>query len=465
MPSDDRERNFEQALASHLRPGSSASGLSGACSDAETLAAYHERSLAPEQMASLKTHVTDCERCRQILAHLEATDEIAVTTANTARQPTAAASSSVRVLHGRRPTLWRWVAPAGALAAALLVWVAVHENNSVRIPAQATRVDLKQAEMAKNLPAPSPPSTLPQSLDATRKKETTSPDVISALSAAPRSQTAGVPKPSPQSLLKQKDSPSAGKKSWVADDSAQMANNSLNRESPTSEQALKSRAETGRIEAGRIGAAKTETAQLEAENKAANVSSDALLPGSRQQSAPAPPRGAMAGAAPTASVPQSAARSQVANESAGVSGGVTPQQEIAGMSKFSERAKMRLANSVGEVTIAAPGGLVFWRAGQAGVIEISSNAGKTWTLQAGPVTTDLLGGSAPTDKVCWIVGSSGTILRTTDAGAHWQKLRAPVQDDIRTVVAVDARQATVSLTSGSYQTTDGGATWNKLAPE
>jgi photosystem II stability/assembly factor-like uncharacterized protein len=40
-----------------------------------------------------------------------------------------------------------------------------------------------------------------------------------------------------------------------------------------------------------------------------------------------------------------------------------------------------------------------------------------------------------------------------------------VQDDIRAVVAVDARRATVSLTNGSYQTTDGGATWNKLAPE
>ncbi len=131
MPSDDRERNFEQALASHLLPGSSASGLSGACSDAETLAAYHERSLAPEQMASLKTHVTDCERCQQILAHLEATDEIAITAANTARQPTAAANSSVRVLHGRRPTLWRWVAPAGALAAALLVWVAVRRPESI----------------------------------------------------------------------------------------------------------------------------------------------------------------------------------------------------------------------------------------------------------------------------------------------------------------------------------------------
>ncbi len=135
------------------------------------------------------------------------------------------------------------------------------------------------------------------------------------------------------------------------------------------------------------------------------------------------------------------------------------------MSKFSEKAKMRLAASIGEVTIAAPGGTVSWRVGQAGIIEFSPDAGKTWTLQASGVTTDLLGGSAPTDKVCWIVGSSGTILRTTDGGAHWQKLRAPVQDDIRAVVAEDARRATVSLTNGSYQTTDGGASWNKLAPE
>ena len=135
------------------------------------------------------------------------------------------------------------------------------------------------------------------------------------------------------------------------------------------------------------------------------------------------------------------------------------------MSKFSEKAKMRLAKSLGEVTIAAPGGIVSWRVGQAGIIDFSSDAGKTWTLQPSGVTTDLLGGSAPTDKVCWIVGGSGTILRTTDAGQHWQKLRAPVQEDILTVVAEGTLRATVSLTNGSYQTTDGGATWNKVAPE
>src|SRR6266851_4287309 len=455
MPSDNRERSFENALASHLRASSPKGGLHRACSDAETLAAYHERSLAPEQMASLKTHVTDCERCQQILAHLQASDQIPVSAANTAPQATAAANSSVRVLHSRRPALWRWVAPAaGALAAALLVWVAVRENNSVRIPAQATRVDIKQAETAKNLPALSSPLMSP-SLDA--KKEAPLSDSLRAL--PPSAQAAGAPKPPPQLLLKQKDSSGAGKKSWVAVDSAQMADNSVNREvSPAPEEALQSRAEA--LE--RIETAKTDAAKIAAENKAANARLDTFSPGSSQQPAPTPaPRSAMAGPVPAAP----STRTVAPSEPAGVSGGVAQQQEIAGMSKFSEKARMRLANSIGEVTISAPGGTVSWQVGQAGVIEFSSDAGKTWTLQPSGVTTDLLGGSAPSEKVCWIVGGNGTILRTTDAGAHWQKLRAPVQEDIRTVTAVDARRATVSLTNGSYQTTDGGATWHKLAPE
>src|ERR1700732_202977 len=107
MPADDRERSFENALASHLRQRTSR----GACSDAETLAAYHERSLAPEQMASLKAHVSDCARCQEILAHLQATDEIPIAVTNIAQPRTDAANSGVRVLPAGRATLWRWVAP------------------------------------------------------------------------------------------------------------------------------------------------------------------------------------------------------------------------------------------------------------------------------------------------------------------------------------------------------------------
>jgi len=466
MPSNDRERSFENALARHLRAGGAAGDPRSTCSDAETLAAYHERSLAPEQMASLKTHVTHCERCQQILAHLEATDEISVPATDLARQATAAAKSSVP-FPARQPSFWRWVAPAGALAAALLVWVAVHENNSVRIPVQATRVDQKQTEIAKDRPASSPQLTLP-SLDATRKREAASPDSFSALKTSPRSQTAAAPKPPDQSRLKQKDSLSPEKKSSVADDFNQLADNSPNGSPPTAwDEDLKSQrpggvTQTVAVEAAaRTETAKTEAARTEVEEKAANDKPGAPSPRSPQ---PAPASGI--GGAPALPPAQPLARSQVVvTESEPVSDLAAQQRAIGNLSGVNSTAEMRLAKIVGAVNISAPDGQVSWRAGQAGVIEFSSDAGKTWTLQPSGVIADLLAGSAPSDKICWIVGRSGTVLRTTDGGKHWRKLRPPAQDDLRSVFAVDARQATVSPNNGAYQTTDGGATWTKLPPE
>ncbi len=76
MPRDDREQNFDKALARHL--GSSSAARGNDCLDAETLAAYHDRLLDPEEMAQRKTHITTCERCQEILAQLEATDAIPV---------------------------------------------------------------------------------------------------------------------------------------------------------------------------------------------------------------------------------------------------------------------------------------------------------------------------------------------------------------------------------------------------
>ena len=76
MPRDDREQNFDKALARHL--GSSSAAQGNDCLDAETLAAYHERLLDPEEMAQRKAHIASCERCQEILAQLEATDPIPV---------------------------------------------------------------------------------------------------------------------------------------------------------------------------------------------------------------------------------------------------------------------------------------------------------------------------------------------------------------------------------------------------
>ncbi len=158
MAPDDRERNFERALARNLRANvtGGAPASSVGCPDAEILAAYHERLLTPEEMISRKEHIASCMRCQEILAHLEATDEILVEPADLVKDegltpqslfatasmripsvPRASSSpsayevtpkSAVPLEIRRRTANWRWLAPAGALAAILLVWVAAHER-------------------------------------------------------------------------------------------------------------------------------------------------------------------------------------------------------------------------------------------------------------------------------------------------------------------------------------------------
>ena len=86
MAPDERDRIFDKALARHLRaagssqdPANSSSRESarvGECPGPETLGAYHERSLLPEEMNSWKEHIVGCANCQTILSHLEATDEI-----------------------------------------------------------------------------------------------------------------------------------------------------------------------------------------------------------------------------------------------------------------------------------------------------------------------------------------------------------------------------------------------------
>jgi Putative zinc-finger len=483
MPSDDRERTFENALASHLRAGSSAGVPGNLCADSEMLAAYHEGSLPPEQIASMKTHITTCARCQEILALLEATDQIPVGAVDAPRAAESVAKSGIHVLAARKPTLWRWVAPAGALAAALLVWVAVQENNSGRFAKKAPSVDLTQTQIAKEQPTSPSPLEGP-SLYAMRKTEEARPDVakknespadaFSALDATQPSQIDPTLRRRQKAFAKEKDSTSApvsgtggGSVGGIVGGVAGAMPKPPAPPAPGQDQKSivpGAMSQTVRVESANPGipatdAAPSDAAQSELEEKSANNKRGAVT---SHPMAPAPAIGGAA--APPAPTPSSAP-SRVNTESAGLTGLPTEQREVTNLTAAGVTAGLRLANNLGAITVSAPGGRVSWRIGQAGVIEFSSDAQKTWIVQPTGIIADLFAGSAPSAKICWIVGRTGTILRTTDAGKHWRKLNSPVQDDLRSVFAVDARQATVSLPNASYQTTDGGATWTKLPPE
>ena len=117
-------------------------------------------------------------------------------------------------------------------------------------------------------------------------------------------------------------------------------------------------------------------------------------------------------------------------------------------------AEERLADA----TIASPIPSVLWRLGASGRIERSTDQGQSWTLQA-DVGVELLAGSASSELVCWVVGRGGMVMRTTD-GERWNQAAAPTVQDLVSIDAQGAMNATTSAADGSrFVTTDGGRTW------
>ncbi len=479
MASDERDRSFDRALAHHLRSDGSSPGRAispssefspaGECPDAETLAAYHERSLLPEQLNSWKEHIAGCAYCQTILAQLEATDDISLQAIEqeevlSAKEPAPVMaarnleSSQAAEAPGRsqlatgpapprksrrvlllRGARWRWLAPAGALAASLLVWVALHENQHLPLPASSEG----ENKVALN-PAPAPPvsSGPPAAREASPRPSTPVTKPPSAVDEIAAANTRGAPDAvkshEKQLYLAQvsPSTPSADKESGLRKDA----------ESDSYAALLRDQNQIDR-DAKTSSAEKQENAEAQLRSQSPSVQSqnrsNAVSP---KLAAPAPPgqTEAMRMKAVPAAPPQAAAH---------------------GVAGFNSTASMEVVTASNPRLIAPPGSHVVWRPGRAGLIEFSSDKGASWSRQTSGVLADLLTGSAPSDKVCWLVGRAGTILRTTDGGAHWQSVRPPVQDDLGSVFAVDALQATVSPAHGSYQTTDGGLTWNKLAPE
>src|SRR5262249_10210347 len=149
MAREDREHSFEQALARQLRSDAASRFRvpRRECADAETLAAYHERVLPPDEMILWNAHIGGCSRCQEILTHIEQTDAIPVDLPLEQARVHAAESAPLVQISRPRPSRWLWAAPVGAIAAGLLVWMVVHQGP-------------RPMEVAKNQ---SGPASLPRS--------------------------------------------------------------------------------------------------------------------------------------------------------------------------------------------------------------------------------------------------------------------------------------------------------------
>jgi hypothetical protein len=502
MAPEDRDRAFEQALARHLRPAASSSD----CLDPEILASYHERLLAPEQMASCKRHIASCDRCQEILAQLEATDDLLIEDqhvpetenvltmpapqaepelAHTAPASSAAAPATVpsrftRVAQSpwRSKTLrganWRWLAPAGLIAAGLLVWIAVHERepndfqlakNTQIVPAPAQSSPASPAPMSRSAEAPNAAASGNERAEERAKTEANSPTLRSETRSDKSSPALKTPAPTSESKPQERQSqvqPGTfeAKKSapQQAGDSASAAEPAASgqkeRDVPQTEfTAAATSADTASADSAAASSGKPLRKQDSATSPAPPAQhkdeANAVVMGSRSQNNKSLSDNVVGGREA-----EKKAKAEV--------GAAVARVQSSARSKPGVIPAVQLASSGGQNVVTAPNSMTMWRFAAAGLVEQSSDAGVTWNVQPTGVVVDLLSGSAPSAKVCWIVGRNATILRTTDGGAHWTQVSAPATSDITTVFAVNAKQATVTtLDRTAFTTKDAGQSWTR----
>jgi hypothetical protein len=455
----EEDKKFDAVLAAYLSNDFRGKAESLHCPGPDVLAAYHERSLSMPELNSWKAHIAGCDRCQQILAHIETTDAVPLDVQenqNVVMMPVPEFAPQVRAATGsavtapaQRPSRprsaqavrWRWFAPAGAIAAGLLVWIALHESQLPHLSQPPVE------EIAANRQTPSPlqaAKPAPASSAAPEALEKTLPRQRGAISNGRLS--AGSPSTQAPAHSVDRIAPRQSPPSAALDRNAAAAN------------------EFGKIETSRDVNQPGLAARAELERKSKETLSAASENGTMAPppvSVPAaPPPAGVTGAAETVAVTREAAnaKKQTAEDakSPAVGGAV---------SQFERAPSLRLAAAINQNQVAAHGGRTLWRFGASGMIEHSTDAGLVWKKQSSGVTTELLAGSAPSEEICWVVGRGGTILRTTDGGAHWIALKFLSADDLDRVVATDARKATVTsaATHNTFETADGGATW-KQAP-
>lgn len=464
MPIDDRDKQFESALARHVGNASPNS----ACPDAEILAAYHERTLSLEEMAHWKEHIAGCIRCQESWALVEQTEDLPADewqpedvlqsmrmdlrhtdlSVDATGRRVAELSSSVPMVHAvasasdvtaRRQPRWRLILPIGAIAAAAIVWVGVREVRMQHFQQSG------KTQMAENrAPLPAPPSSAAK-LDNELKQESSAPATNKEYQAQ---------KP-PVALAPVLVSPPRVTAPVAGGTVHQNANNSaLGQRDATAADTLSGavkKADSPNLPRTSATGQSVQASPPRAPQPAPAVASNAAAQRRDEYLKTTPPA--------TSETVQVQSEAQPLAISGNASEIAANQQ-----GRMIDLAKVAVTN---RLYIVAPGEKHAWRVGDGGMIERTTDHGKTWKPQNSGVTAVLTAGSATSDKVCWVIGRGGTLLRTTDGGKRWKLLSSPIGGDLGGVHATDAMHATIWDVPNrkSFETSDGGETWKPAANE
>ncbi len=421
------------------------------CPDAEVIAAYAEQALGPAESAEWEGHFAACARCRKILRVLAASADTPLAEKEVAQlgKLVSAVRAPVEITGrspGRaRPRLadWRtrWLAPAIGVAAMLAVWFAI------RPPWRATDRGASETLVAQAPKEEVPISPAPAEVDQLSK---VAPQQDRKTAAAPPTDRLSANAPPLNSPV---GAPAKGRADAAA---------ALDRVSPSADEARSSLQKEKKLSALPDG--------REIQPPAIPPPSPATPKAQAAMEAPSAPQSEAkdASSAAGAAVPQTETSANSIGtaasrdkQTATVQGGMQP-------SARNERASaaFRQIQNYSSM-LKSPSGSTLWRAGNGGVIERSTDAGKTWVSQMSPSQEDWLAGAAVSDTVCWMAGRNGAIARTMD-GARWERISPPAQaagtdaklPDWTGITARDALSATITANDGrKFVTADGGKTW------
>ena len=454
MTTPDRDRSLEQWLRKTPIPGASAEQ----CFDAEILAAWAEGVLEGPARAAAEAHAASCGRCQAMLAVM----------ARTTPTPSPATGTFLR----------KWMTmlgPAVAAAAAVALWFAVDERRTPSVPettatqiagdpaappaaeeasrfaAEKDRVASPDSQVARQLDAATPlvesrrdfregaaadkkttdAASVQKEGERENEQKTPAAPAAAPKPAAPLASPAGgrvesVPVAGSRVNAPYPGPPPQQQANQVASNQSQVGQAQLNQAQVSQSQAQGQRAEPATEQAKK--------AEAQAPQRPAAAQEPVAITAEKPLASPAPP-------------PPPAARSTVA--------------ERASADVVGDELRRR-ASAVAVAEIIAPDNSARWRVVQGRIVQGSSDAGATWTNQFnGADGVELTTGAAVSPTVCWFAGRAGVVILTTD-GRQWRPMTLPERADLVSIVATDARSATVTAADGRvFATTDGGRTWTR----
>lgn len=385
----------------------------GNCLDAETIAAYYERSLDASLISKYEAHLAQCAHCRQQIAMMVRAESAV---------PARAREKSSWIWD------WRFLASASAAAALLFltIWGVRQSTMTLRSP-KAPEPLVAMSTPPQEIPlrattSPKVPAVVPESKSTSPQKL----DRISSGRQAPRSEASDA-----RSLQNSKE--------YAATTTNGQSSDALLKQNLSKKPGTNAAETSPATQSLAAGAAAAPTAALQVPSAPPVSGSDAAASGLGN----GPATEAKAGA-----------RDEISTTNRAQSAGRISAYAAANQAIARGADEKRSAVTI----IATPDPKILWRI-TSGFVERSEDTGATWTGQLPLPDARLTAGSAPTAKTCWLVGEGGTILLTKD-GNHWSKIPPPVPANFVSVSSKSFNSATITASDGQkFSTSDGGKRW------